>query len=142
VSFGKAYDDSVFSLGTRGHQGAKHSAVIGASTAPTGTTKTVTTQPTQPTAQPAEPSKPGKVPAEPLKDVASKAPVAVANALTAMEQATAYCAANLTQNQLNLLGGLTACAQAYLGGGANAVTNLLDALGLGNLVGGLLPKQP
>ena len=48
--------------------------------------------------------------------------------VTPLEQATAYCQNNLTAAELNLIGGLGACTDAYLAGGAQAVQNLLSSL--------------
>jgi hypothetical protein len=60
-------------------------------------------------------------------------------ALSALQKATAYCEQNLTSSQLDALGGLTRCTNAYLDGGSQAVTDLLAALRLGSLLGSLLP---
>ena len=83
-----------------------------------------------------------KDPADTLKDVVTNVPKVVENTLTELQKATQYCQANLSQAQLNLLGGLSACAQAYVDGGVNALNNLIQSLGLGGLIGGLLPPKP
>ena len=49
--------------------------------------------------------------------------------LTDIEKATAYCQSNLSAAQLDALGGLSACAQAYVAGGVSAVQGLLNSLG-------------
>jgi len=55
--------------------------------------------------------------------------------LSALQKATAYCQRNLTSSQLDAVGGLTDCANAYLDGGSRAVANLLGSLSVGNLLG-------
>jgi hypothetical protein len=133
VSFGKAYDDSVFSLGTRGHQSVRHHATSGSGPAPAQVAQP-STSPTAPTSQPSP------QPAETLKQVVTQVPATVTKTLTELQRATEYCQTQLTTAQLNALGGPTACAQAYVSGGVGAVKGLLDSLGLGGLIGGLLPK--
>ena len=54
----------------------------------------------------------------------------------ALQKAQNWCQANLSGAELNAVGGLSACANAYLEGGASAVNNLLA--GLTDTVGGLL----
>ena len=77
-------------------------------------------------------SDPGKV----LTDTGKKVTDTVKNTLTPLEKATAWCQANVSDAKIDALGGLTACANAYLEGGASAIDNLLA--GLGDTVGGLL----
>ncbi len=74
----------------------------------------------------------GKDPAPSLAEQLTKTPEAVEPAVSELEKAAAFCAAS-TQAELNLLGGLQACANAYLEGGAHAVSLLLASLSLGGL---------
>ena len=130
------YDDSVFNSGTSGwHPPKTHGPKTGGTNQPPTTDPTT---PTEPTDTDNDPTTPAKDPAKTLNDVITKAPETVKNTVTELQKATNYCLENLTQAQLNLLGGVQACAEAYLDGGVNAINNLLDALGLGGLIGGLL----
>ncbi len=147
--FGPSYDDSVFNYGTRGNfsysNGPKDNPNAGAGSTPKGNTSTPAT-PAKPSAPASGPKDNGvpkvKDPADTLKDVVTNVPKVVENTLTELQKATQYCQANLSQAQLNLLGGLSACAQAYVDGGVNALNNLIQSLGLGGLIGGLLPPKP
>jgi hypothetical protein len=136
--FGPSYDDSVFNVGTRGHftysngpadhpNKPQHNTASGGTKTAAPTTANPSTGGTKAGA---------KNPTDTLKDTVTKVPTTVNNTLTELQKATAYCQANLTAAQINLLGGLSACAQAYIDGGANAIDNLLDSLGLGGLIGG------
>lgn len=75
-------------------------------------------------------------PAGTVKDTGDKVGDTVTNTLTPLEKATQWCQANMSGAELSALGGLGACTDAYLRGGASAVNNLLA--GLGDAVGGLL----
>jgi membrane-bound lytic murein transglycosylase B len=79
---------------------------------------------------------PGKVVQDTTKDVQDT----VKNTLTPLQKAQQYCQDNLTGAQLTAVGGLSACADAYLKGGAGAVNNLLSGLTdtVGGVVGGVL----
>ena len=74
----------------------------------------------------------------PSDDPVSSVAVTASGALSALQKATAYCEENLTSSQLDALGGLSDCANAYLDGGSQAVTDLLGSLSVGNLLSGLL----
>ena len=124
VYFGPAYDDSIFDLGTTGHHSKPNK----------GTKPSKGPKPTD--------SNPTKDPVKTLTDVITSLPETVTNTVNDLTAATQYCEANLTEAQLNLLGGLQACAEAYVDGGVNALNNLLDSLGLGGLLGGLIPTKP
>ena len=75
------------------------------------------------------------------QETVKKADDTVTSTVTPLEEATAYCQSNLTAAQLDAIGGLSACTDAYLSGGAAAVGNLLA--GLAN-VGGVVtdPSLP
>ncbi len=75
-------------------------------------------------------------PIDKVKDAGDDVAGTVTNTLTPLEKATAWCQANLSGAELTAIGGLSACANAYLDGGAAAVNNLLA--GLADTVGGLL----
>jgi hypothetical protein len=140
VYFGQSYDDSVFNTGTKGHHAQHHGTKNQGNTSTgTGGSSTTPTTPTTPPGGSDDTGTPAKNPGEDLTDVITKLPETVNDTLTPLQEATAYCQANLTQSELDLLGGLQACAQAYLDGGANAINNLLEGL-LGGLLGGPLPK--
>jgi len=135
--FGQSYDDSVFNVGTKGHHTKKNPTKNpGSTSTDTGSSSETPSSPTSPTNGGAGGDKTDD-PADSLDDVIAKSPETVNNTVTDLEKATAYCQQNLTQAQLELLGGLQACTEAYLDGGATAVDNLLDSLG--GLVGGILP---
>ena len=78
----------------------------------------------------------GSDPVDTVKDAGDKVGGTVTDTVTPLEKATAWCQANMSGAQLDALGGLNACANAYLDGGAAAVNNLLA--GLSDTVGGLL----
>jgi membrane-bound lytic murein transglycosylase B len=78
----------------------------------------------------------GSDPTQTVKDAGDKVTGTVTDTVTPLEKATAWCQANLSSAELTALGGLNACANAYLDGGAAAVNNLLA--GLTDTVGGLL----
>lgn len=145
-TFDMAYDDSVFDFGTRGDFGKTkgpkntNSNNQGTGNQNTGGTgaETPAEQPAPAPTSPGSGTKPGtKSPGDTVKDVITKVPETVQETLTELEKATKYCSDNLTKAELDLLGGLSKCAEAYLDGGVNAVTKLLDGL-LGGVVGGLL----
>jgi hypothetical protein len=137
--FGPAYDDSVFDVSTRGHFSYHNGPADNPAKTQQPSGSTTTQTPSGDTKTPATKT-PAKDPAETLKDIVTKVPTTVNNTLTALQQATAYCQTNLTAAQLDLLGGLNTCTQAYIDGGVTGLNNLLDSLGLGGLLGGLLPK--
>jgi membrane-bound lytic murein transglycosylase B len=78
----------------------------------------------------------GSDPTQTVKDAGDKVTGTVTDTVTPLEKATAWCQANMSSAELTALGGLNACANAYLDGGAAAVNNLLA--GLTDTVGGLL----
>jgi hypothetical protein len=80
-------------------------------------------------------SDPGTV----VKDTTKKATDTVKDTVTPLEEATAWCQANLSGAELSAVG-LSKCANTYLDGGAAAVKNLLSGvLGTaGDAAGGLL----
>jgi hypothetical protein len=139
TSFGPTYPDSVFSPGTRGTQvkDASLSATSGTLSAHSPEHETATSIPrgpvqAAPAPKPTDQSKPN------LTDVVTKAPAALQQTVSELQKATAYCQSQLTGAQINALGGIAACAQAYVDGGVAAVSGLIDSLGLSGLVGGLL----
>ncbi|HET7735630.1 MAG TPA: lytic murein transglycosylase [Nocardioidaceae bacterium] len=139
VYFGPSYDDSIFNLGTTGY----HSPKPGKGPRPTKNPGTQEGPGTDETPEPNETPDPAdkvKDPVKTITDGLTKVPEAIEGAVDDLAAATEYCAENLTQAQIDLLGGLQACAEAYMDGGVNAINNLLDSLGLGGLLGGLLPK--
>ncbi len=75
-------------------------------------------------------------PVKAVQDTVKGVQDTVTNTLTPLQKATAYCQDNLTNKEIDALGGLSACADAYLKGGAAAVQSLLD--GLLGTIGGLL----
>jgi hypothetical protein len=137
--FGPAYDDSVFDVSTRGH----FSYHNGPADNPAKTQTPSSSGPTTPTTDPGNGPKDGtpKNPAETLKEIITKAPGTVTKTLAELQHATEYCSGNLTKTRLDLLGGLSACAQVYLAGGANAISVLLSTFGLGGLISSLSPER-
>jgi hypothetical protein len=85
---------------------------------------------TGPTADPTKPVK------DIVEDTTEDVQDSVEDTVSPVEEATAYCQANLTSLELQAVGGLNGCIAAYLDGGAGAVQGLLDSLG--GAVGGLL----
>jgi len=79
-----------------------------------------------------EPTNPPAV--EPVKPLPA-VPKPIRKALTPLQTATQYCQAHLTGTQINALGGLPTCANAYLKGGRGALDSLLTNLG-GVVLGG------
>jgi len=79
-------------------------------------------------------------PAKPVEDAVKGVTDTVKNTLTPLEQAAATCQASFTSAELQLLGGLEACATKVLESGLASVQNLLQGLlgTVGGLVGGLL----
>jgi len=73
-----------------------------------------------------------------LTDVVTKAPAALQQIVSELQKATSYCQSQLTGAQLSAMGGLSACAQAFVDGGAAAASGLFTSLGLIDLAGGLL----
>jgi len=138
VYFGPSYDDSIFNLGTMGHH-SKPSK--GPKPSKTPDTQQAPSQPAAPSSNNTpDPTDSVKDPVKTITDAITKVPEAIQGAVDDLTAATQYCADNLSQAQIDLLGGLQACAEAYMDGGVNALNNLLDSLGLGGLLGGLLPK--
>jgi hypothetical protein len=78
----------------------------------------------------------GSDPIDKVKDAGDDVTDTVTNTLTPLQKAQNWCQANLSGAELDAVGGLSACANAYLEGGASAVNNLLA--GLTDTVGGLL----
>ena len=60
--------------------------------------------------------------------------------MTPLQKATEWCQSNLSASELDAIGGVTKCANAYLDGGSAAVNNLLGSLTdtVGGATGGLL----
>ncbi len=131
--FGPSYDDSVFNMGTKGYQPK-----------PKSTKASHGSKSNSPSPAPGNPPAAGpdgeqENPADGVDKTIPKASEQVKKTLTKLEKATKYCAENLSKAQLELLGGLDACTEAYLDGGPAAIDALLKSLGLGNLLPGLLP---
>lgn len=93
---------------------------------------------------PGSPTKPGMPkapdPVKVIEDTVDNVTETVEETLSPLEQAIATCQATFTSQELQLLGGLTSCAQQVLDGGLGAVQNLVNGLlgTVGDLVGGLL----
>ena len=143
TTFTPFFGDSVFTPGTKGYQPPKQQQPQGSSGQPSGGTGTApSTAPSQqPTQEPSSPAAPGTnidggQVGEKVEDTAKEVEETVKNTLTPLQKATQWCQANLTSAEINALGGLSSCANAYLDGGAGAVKGLLD--GLVGTVGGLL----
>ncbi len=140
--FGPSYGDSVLSGETRGDQAIAPQGAIGPGPATDSPQPATPAAPSPPTAAPS-PDQPSQSPEQrrpvkKLKDVVTGAPAVVSQALTELQQAALYCQERLAPSQIDLLGGLAACAQAYVAGGVDALETLLAGLGLGGLIGGLL----
>ncbi len=148
ATFTPYFGDSVVSAGTRGAKpsrpaahsggtgGSKASSGGGGSTSSDGGTVSSggdgTTTPAEPPSTPST--------GTPADETVKKVDDTVKNTVTPLEEATAYCQNNLSAAEMDAIGGLSACTDAYLSGGASAVTNLLDSVldvG-GTLPGGLL----
>ncbi len=154
TTFTPSYGDSVFGGGgTRGYKGARApkkqqaqtqqpttggttSGGTSGGTTSGGTTGGTTGGSTGGVTGGTTTPDPGKV----VKDTTDKVTDTVKQTLTPLEKARNWCQANLSGAELNALGGLSACANAYLDGGAGAVNNLLAGLTdtVGDTVGGLL----
>ena len=140
TTFTPSYGDSVFGGGgTRGYKGSRAPQQQqggtqqsgGGTSTDSGSGDTGGDTPVVPSGEPSA-SDPGKV----VTDTGKKVTDTVKNTLTPLEKAQQYCQDNLSGAQLTAVGGLSACANAYLDGGASAVDNLLA--GLTDTVGGLL----
>jgi hypothetical protein len=142
TTFTPSYGDSVFGggSGTRGYKGSRapQKQSQGGTQQPSGGSGSTGSDGGGTTVVPGggggEPAStdPGKV----VTDTGKKVTDTVTNTLTPLQKATAWCQANVSDAKVDAIGGLTACANAYLDGGATAVNNLLA--GLGDTVGGLL----
>jgi len=123
LGFGPTHQGSLVDESTPQHQHSVHDET---GTPPTSTPADHSNPPSdgtnppsgQPTPQPTEPSR------DPVADVQD----GLTSTLTDLQKATAYCQESLTTAQLDALGGLSACAQAYVDGGSQAVTHLLGSL--------------
>jgi hypothetical protein len=93
---------------------------------PTTSTSPPASSGAKPTSQPETP-KPTPSPAVPAKP-AKPAPNPVASVVSPVQRATSFCQDELTTAQLNGVGGLTACVQAFVHGGVDAVSGLLGSL--------------
>jgi len=151
TTFTPSYGDSVFGggSGTRGYKGARvpqqHQAQTqqpssgGSTTTSTGggTTSSGSGGGSSVVPQGGTTSNdPGKV----VTDTGDKVKGTVTNTLTPLQKATAWCQSNVSASKIDAIGGLSACANAYLDGGAAAVNNLIAGLGdaVGGAVGGVL----
>jgi len=79
----------------------------------------------EPSADPTEEPALAGAPAQPV----------VRDTITALEKATTYCLTQLTEDELALVGGLNACAAAFLDGGLSAI---LEESAIGGLIRGVL----
>ncbi len=113
--------------GAGGHP-ASHKASTGKGSG--GTQATKPSKPRSPAPSDPPPTAKPAITADPVKPV-----------VTALQTATSFCLSQLTGAQLSALGGVTACANAYVKGGTTAVQGLLNNLvgslaGLSALLGG------
>jgi membrane-bound lytic murein transglycosylase B len=82
---------------------------------------------TEPPAVPDGPTEePEQTVDDPVRNTTDDAKDTVQDTVTPLEKATAYCQDTLTSAELKLVGGIEACTDAYLDGGAGAVQALLD----------------
>jgi membrane-bound lytic murein transglycosylase B len=144
ATFTPYFGDSVVSTGTAGFQpkssgprssgGGSGSGSTGGSGGTDGDGGTTT--PTSPT-EPEGPVDGGDDPVEKVEDTVKNTEETVKETLSPLEKATQWCQANLSGAELDAIGGLSACTDAYLSGGSSAVNNLLADV-LGDVTGGLL----
>ncbi len=140
TTFTPYFGDSVFSVGTKGSKPTKPKPSPSATPEPGdstggGDTGGGTDGGTDGGTGGGGAPDPGKVVQDTVKDVTDT----VKNVLTPVQVATQYCQTSISGKELNALGGLGACVDAYLKGGASAVQNLID--GLLGIVGGLLGQK-
>jgi hypothetical protein len=83
----------------------------------------------------------GDDPVEKVEETVKNTEETVKETLSPLEKATQWCQANLSGAELDAIGGLSACTDAYLSGGSSAVNNLLADV-LGDVTGGLLGNRP
>jgi hypothetical protein len=133
VALGPVQAGSVFAVDSSHH--AQHDGPTGSSSGGSAPAAPASDGPAAPQDEPQQPADQQTTQSDPVTALAATA----SGSLSALQKATAYCQQNLTSSQLDALGGLTSCTNAYLDGGSQAVTNLLGALGLGSLLGSLLP---
>jgi membrane-bound lytic murein transglycosylase B len=150
TTFTPSYGDSVFSGGVRGYTPPKPpkpaaNGGAGGNGGNGGTAPAPAPSQPAPTAPaPTSPDSGGSLtggstpdPGKVVEDTTKNVEDTVKNTVSPLDEATAWCKANLSAAELNLIGGLGACTDAYLKGGASAVKNLLNGL-LGDVGGGLL----
>jgi membrane-bound lytic murein transglycosylase B len=143
ATFTPYFGDSVVSAGTRGarpdrpaaHTGGGSKASSGGGTSSSGGGTVSSGGTTSPT-QPGTPSTGTPSTGTPADETVKKVDDTVKATVTPLQEATTYCQNNLSSAEMDAIGGLSACTDAYLAGGASAVTNLLDSL---LDVGGALP---
>jgi hypothetical protein len=146
ATFTPYFGDSVVSAGTRGAKpsrpaahhaggGSKASSGGGSSSSSGGGTVDSGGDTTPAPTQPSTPST-----GTPADETVKKVDDTVKDTVTPLEEATAYCQDTLSSAELDAVGGLSACTDAYLSGGASAVQNLLaDLLDVGDALPGGLP---
>jgi Transglycosylase SLT domain len=146
------YDrDSVVSPGTRGdhpkrkptaarHDGSSAATGSSGSGSPAGAGSSGSTGsqpvPSSPTGPSSDPSTAVTKVTDTVKKVTDPVTTTTTDTVTALQKAGDYCQSHLSPAQLTAVGGLDACASAYLDGGAAAVTSLIS--GISGITGGLL----
>lgn len=131
-----AADRQTYSLGGSGYLSRPASSQGSTSPTDTKADKPGTTKPGTST-KPSTPAKPAAP--KPAAPAPTQAPAKLVEAaVTPLQKAMATCQSSLTTAQINALGGLTACTNAYLAGGMGAVQRLLGGLTgtLSTLLGG------
>lgn len=117
---------STYTLGGSG-SGYLSRPASGQTTTGTPTTKPGKAPKPGTSTQPSTPAKPTAP--KPSAPAPTKAPAKIVESVaTPLQKAMAACQSSLTSAQVNALGGLTKCANAYLSGGLGAVQGLLGGL--------------